>query len=86
MSRQLQVGDIVVSYFFFSERKGAVVDFQRDRHNEVLERAGIELKDLAGIKWEDNPDNIEWMDEDLIHTEKPEKSWNGHGTYLEEVM
>lgn len=86
MSRQLRVGDTVVSYYFFSERKGEIVDFQRDRHNEVLERCGMKLKDLAGIKWEDNPENIEWMDEDSIHTEKPEKGWNGHGTYLEEIM
>lgn len=86
MNRQLQAGDTVVYYFFFSERKGEIVDFQRDRHNEVLERCGMKLKDLVGIKWEDNPDTIEWEDEDIIRTEKPVNGWNGHGIFLEEVM
>lgn len=83
MSRQLQVGDKIVSYFFFSEREGEIVGFERDRHNEVLERCGMKLEDLVCIKFEDTVEKIE---ERHIHTEKPVAGWNGHGIYLKEAM
>ncbi len=86
MARELQIGDKIVSYFFFAERKGEIVGFEKDRHNEVLERVGMKLKDLVCIKWEDTG-TVEKMEIDQIRTEKKEGwSWNGHGTFLEGVM
>ena len=86
MARELQTGDKIVSYFFFAERKGEIVGFEKNRHNEVLERVGMKLKDLVCVKWEDT-DTVEKIEIDQIRTEKKGGwSWNGHGIFLEGVM
>lgn len=74
---ELKIGDTVISYFFFSERKGIITRFERNRYNKVLGK----LNDLVWIKFDDN-EKEEAFEEKEILFEKP-KSWNGHGTFVE---
>lgn len=74
---ELQIGQKVSSYFFFSERQGRITRFERNRYNKVLGK----LNDLVWIKFDDN-EKEEAYDEKEIRFEKP-KSWNGHGMFVE---
>lgn len=75
--KELQIGQTIISYFFFSERKGIITRFERNRYNRILGK----LNDLVWIKFDDS-EIEEALDEKEILFEKP-KSWNGHGTFVE---